>query len=154
MMRKVAAMLGLALACTCIRAPAAEPLDAYQLLMWQSRTPVQMEGLKRLGFTGTALIAGGGRIDPAALATRIGSGLPWYLENIATDFLAPYHRYTPGKPVTWLFDAAKARRRAEPTDPVRPGLAGRRRRPAHRARAQPGPIPSAVLQPGRRSWHR
>ena len=45
-----------------------------------------------------------------------GAGLPWYVENIATDFLSPYHRYTPGKPVNWLFDATKARLRADPSD--------------------------------------
>ncbi len=95
---------------------AASPLDGYQLLMWQSHTQVEMEGLKRLGFTGTALIAHSEQIDPATLQARIASGLPWYLENIATDFLAPYHRFTPGKPVTWLFEAAKARRRANPSD--------------------------------------
>jgi hypothetical protein len=90
--------------------------DSYQVIMWQERTPAQVEGLARLGFTGTKLRATGGQIDPAELAHHRQSGLPWYLENIATDFYSPYHRYTPGKPVTWLFDAAKARRRADPAD--------------------------------------
>ncbi len=92
------------------------PWDTYQLIMWQTRTEAQMAGLKQLGFTGTKLMASGGHIDPAALRMATGSGLPWYLENIATDFLSPYHRYTPGKPVTWLFDAAKARRHDNPAD--------------------------------------
>ena len=95
---------------------AAAPFDTYQLIMWQERTPAQIEGMKRLGFTGTKLRATGGKVDPTELAEREASGLPWYLENVATDFYAPYHRYTPGKAVTWLFDAAKARRRAEPSD--------------------------------------
>ena len=94
----------------------AAPFDTYQLIMWQERTPAQLEGLKQLGFTGAKLRATGGQIDPAELAAHVASGLPWFLENIATDFYAPYHRYTPGKAVTWLFDAAKARRRQNPAD--------------------------------------
>jgi len=98
-------------------APAlAAPFDTYELIMWQERTPAQIDGMKRIGFTGTKLRATSGRIDPAELAAHIASGLPWYLENIATDLYAPYHRYTPGKSVTWLFDAAKAQRRANPAD--------------------------------------
>ena len=97
-------------------AAAAGPFDQYQLIMWQERTPVQLDGLKRLGFTATKLRATGGEIDAAELAKHEASGLPWYLENIATDFYAPYHRYVPGRSVTWLFDQAKARRRADPAD--------------------------------------
>lgn len=97
-------------------ARAAERWPEFELLMWQDHSAEQIAGLARMGFTGTKLIASGGRIDPAALATRRASGLPYYLENIGTDFYAPYHRYTPGRGVTWLFDAAKARRRADPGD--------------------------------------
>ncbi len=110
-------LLAALVACSLLPVQAlAGPWDSYQLIMWQNRTPAQMEGLKRLGFAGTALIASGGHIDGVTLAARIASGLPWYLENTATDFLAPYHRYVPGKTVTWLFEAAKARRRANPND--------------------------------------
>lgn len=84
--------------------------------MWQEHTPAEVAGLARLGFTATKLRGTGGIIDPSELAERQASGLPWYVENIATDFLSPYHRYTPGKPVTWLFEAAKARRRSDPSD--------------------------------------
>jgi hypothetical protein len=92
----------------------AAPFDEFQVIMWQDRTPAQTAGLARLGFTGTKLRGTGGRIDPLTLADRRASGLPWYVENIATDFYAPYHRSVPDKPVTWLFDAAKARLRADP----------------------------------------
>ena len=95
---------------------AAAPFDEYQLIMWQDRTPAQMQGLARLGFTAVKLRGTGGQIDPAELAAKQASGLRWYVENIATDFYAPYHRYTPGKTVTWLFDEAKARLRADPTE--------------------------------------
>jgi len=60
--------------------------------------------------------AGDGRTDPSKPAAGPASGLPWYVENIATDFYAPYHRYMPGKSVTWLFDTAKERLRAAPAD--------------------------------------
>jgi Beta-galactosidase len=90
--------------------------DEFQVIMWQDHTPAETAGLARLGFTGTRLNGSGGRIDPVRLAAAQARDLSWYVENIATDFLSPYHRYTPGKPVTWLFDAAKARLRADPTD--------------------------------------
>jgi hypothetical protein len=94
----------------------AAPFDQFQLIMWQDRTPAQVAGLKRLGFTATKVTGSGGRIDSATVAARQASGLPWYVENVGSDFYAPYHRYTPGKPVTWLFDAAKAHLRADRTD--------------------------------------
>ena len=90
--------------------------DDYQLIMWQDHPMAGMAGLARLGFTGVKLRGAGGRIDPADVAARREAGLPWFVENIATGFYAPYHRYTPGKPVTWLFDAARARRQQAPED--------------------------------------
>ena len=94
----------------------AAPWDTYQLIMWQSHTQPEYAGLKRLGFTGTAVTASGGVIGQAALQARVDSGMPWYLENTLTDFLSPYHRYIAGKSVTALFDALKARRRSDPGD--------------------------------------
>jgi len=108
----------LALACLAA-APAAadERWDEYQLIMWQDQPASALPGLQRLGFTGTKLIGNGGRIDAQALAERRASGLPYYLENIATDLYASYHRYTPGQAVTWRFERDRARRRANPADP-------------------------------------
>jgi hypothetical protein len=106
----------LALIVMWVSAAWAAHFDEFQVIMWQDRTPAQMSGLARLGFTGVRLGGTGGKIDPSRLAAVHSSGLPWYVENIATDFLSPYHRYTPGAPVTWLFDAAKARLLADPAD--------------------------------------
>ena len=91
--------------------------DEYQLIMWQGHPAAELPGLRRLGFTATMLNGNGGRIDPKLLAERRASGMPYYLENIATDFYASYHRYTPGQPVTWRFDRDRARRKADPADP-------------------------------------
>ncbi len=99
-----------------ISAARAAPFDTYQLIMWQEHTPAEVDGLKRLGFTATKLRATGGQTDPAELAAHRASGLPWYLENIATDLFATYHRYTPGKPVNWRYNEAVARHRADPAD--------------------------------------
>lgn len=90
--------------------------DDYQLIMWQDHGAGGMAGLARLGFSGVKLRGTGGQIDPDSVAARRRAGLPWFVENIATDFYAPYHRYTEGKPVTWLFDAARARRQQAPED--------------------------------------
>ena len=90
--------------------------DDYQLIMWQDHSVAAMAGLARLGFTGVKLRGAGGQIDPTDVAARREAGLPWYVENVATDFYAPYHRYTEGKSVTWLFDAARARRQQAPGD--------------------------------------
>jgi hypothetical protein len=98
-------------------APAiAAPFAEFEVIMWQDHTPAEMAGLSRLGFTGVKLMGTGGRIDASKLVAEQASGLPWYVENIATDFFSPYHRYTPGKPVTWLFDTTKARLFADPVD--------------------------------------
>lgn len=94
----------------------AERFDTYQLLMWQDRTEVQLDGLRALGFTGAKVRATGGVVDEAGLLQVRGRLPSFYLENLATDFYSPYHRYAEGKPVTWLFDALKAQLRADPAD--------------------------------------
>ena len=73
-----ALLRGAAVACMLHAGAAlAAPFDTYQLIMWQERTPQQIEGLKRLGFSATKLRATGGQVDPAELAAHIASGLPW-----------------------------------------------------------------------------
>ncbi len=112
------AALALCLAAGAAPAAAAEPSrwDDYQLIMWQDHDAGGMAGLARMGFTGVKLRGTGGQIDPADAAARRWAGLPWFVENIATDFYAPYHRATPGKSVSWLFDAARAQRQRAPGD--------------------------------------
>ncbi len=90
--------------------------DRWQVLMWQDRTPAQIEGLAALGFTGGMARASMSKVDGRKRAALQAAGLSFYLENIATDFYSAYHRYTPGRAVTWTFDAAKGRYRADPKD--------------------------------------
>src|SRR6266567_8738071 len=80
-----------------------DPWWDYQIIMWQPHTPEQNAALKNLGITGGEVIAK--RIDlsasggPSVKAQLIGdqtsaliaSNLPWYVDNTATDFYAPYH---------------------------------------------------------------
>src|SRR5580658_11176016 len=76
--------------------------------------------LRRLGVTGTMVMAdrGDGIGTPLEQQTPApqAAGLRWYIENIATDFYASYHRYTPGKDVNWRFVAAQEQYRANPSD--------------------------------------
>jgi hypothetical protein len=62
----------------------------------------------------------------AGMAPLRATNRRWYVENIATDFYSSYHRWHPDRPVTWLFDEAKRRRRENPADPTvnirEPGL--------------------------------
>jgi hypothetical protein len=80
-----------------------DPWWDYQIIMWQPHTPEQNAALKNLGITAGEVIAK--RIDlPASsgpsvreqligdqTSVLIASNLPWYVDNLATDFYAPYH---------------------------------------------------------------
>jgi hypothetical protein len=80
-----------------------DPWWDYQIIMWQPHTPEQNAALKNLGITAGEVIAK--RIDlPASSGASvreqligdqapdlIASNLPWYVDNIATDFYSPYH---------------------------------------------------------------
>jgi hypothetical protein len=104
---------------------AADPRwDTWQLMLWQDRSQAQLDGLRALGFTGAKLRGTSGAIDPAERAKRQRAGLPPYIENIATDFYAAYHRFVAGQAINAEFVAAHARYRAgDPTAFIRnPGL--------------------------------
>lgn len=92
--------------------------------MWQNHGPAALAGARRLGVT-AGLIPGVRAAVPAqALAGELtgeaavpqAAGLGFYVENIATDYYAAYHRWQPDRPVTWLFDQAQARHQADPAD--------------------------------------
>lgn len=109
-----------ALACALVLAsPAFGSWDSFEIIEWQRRDAAQLKTLRGLGVTAVMVMADrdgtGIPLDRQTPAPR-GAGLRWYVENIATDFYASYHRYTPGKLVNWRFIAAQERLRANPGD--------------------------------------
>ncbi len=118
----LAALLGAA-------APArAAPWTDYRVIMWQDQTPEAYRALAAIGVDAAAVSwrnVGTEKLD-RALAPLRAAGLGWYFENVATDFYASYHRWTPGKPVNWRFLETKRRYKANPDDPTvfyrEPGL--------------------------------
>ena len=86
--------------------------DDYQIIQWQQRDTPVYAALKRLGVTGAMVTAnrdGTGVPVERQYAPMLAAGLPWYVENIATDFYSAYHRWFTDRPVNWLFNAAQRR---------------------------------------------
>lgn len=95
----------------------------FHAIMWQPQTAAGYRALHRLGVDAGKSFGFRGPVVaaeiPARLAPLTETGTRFYLENLATDFYAPYHRWTPDHPsVTWLFEQTKARYRANPADPT------------------------------------
>ena len=91
----------------------------YQVIMWQDQSPAALAGLHALGIT--AVKSSYSSYTPSATAQDrirpfVAAGVRWYVENIATDFYASYHRWMPDFPVTWRFAQAKALHRERPDD--------------------------------------
>jgi hypothetical protein len=100
----------------------AEPWDDYRIVMWQDAAPPRAAALRALGVSGGKVLGIRTPFTQADVNTRVAplvaGGLRWYVENIATDFYAPYHRWTPGHPheVSYLFTEAQRRHRENPAD--------------------------------------
>ncbi|HEY1614611.1 MAG TPA: alpha-amylase family protein [Rhizomicrobium sp.] len=79
----------------------------FQIIMWQDKTPAQYVALRALGVTAARIQANREGEDPSSAAAKAlpmqNAGLRSYVENIATDFYSPYHRWFPDKPVNWKF---------------------------------------------------
>ena len=92
----------------------------YQIILWQDQSPSRWAGLARLGVTAGRIFGTRGTVDPTKIPHEVAPfralKLRWYIENIATDFYAAYHRWHPDHPVTWLFDQAKNLRSRDPAD--------------------------------------
>jgi hypothetical protein len=93
--------------------PAPKPWNDYQIILWQPPSAGSMSVLRQLGISAGTLL---GRRDAPLEATAVAQavapfragGLGFYIENIATDYYAAYHRWTPDHPVTWHFNQARA----------------------------------------------
>ena len=94
----------------------------WQAMMWQTHTATARVTLRTLGVAGGQVLASRDTpYDSEAVAARmvplIAADARWYVENIATDFYANYHRWRPDRPsVTWLWDEAKRRHAENPAD--------------------------------------
>ena len=99
--------------------PADDPWSDYQIIMWQGQTPAGYATLKKLGITAGMVQADhrdAASTSMASLARLVNADLRCYLENIATDFYSPYHKWYDGRAVNWRFLEAKQRYWANPRD--------------------------------------
>jgi len=100
--------------------PTGDPWNDYHIIMWQDQNAAQYATLKKIGVDAGRAIwrAQGEKQFADVVAPFRAAGMGWYAENIATDFYASYHRWTPGKPVNWRFLDAQRRYRENPRDPA------------------------------------
>ena len=95
----------------------------WHAIMWQGRDAAAYRILQTLGVgAGKAIASRAMPYDPATVdqqtAPLIAADSRWYVENIATDFYANYHRWRPDHPsVTWLWDETRRRQRENLADP-------------------------------------
>jgi hypothetical protein len=101
-------------------APTARDWKNFEIIMWQPQPAKAWKALRRMGVSAGTLTAS--RDQPptpqlfaSRLAPLLATGTPFYVENIATDFYAAYHRWQPDHPGTWLFDQARAQFGRDPT---------------------------------------
>jgi len=100
-----------------IAPPADHPWSDYQIIIWQGQTPAGYATLKKLGITAGMVETNhrvGASTYTASLAPLIDADLRCYLENIATDFYSPYHKWYDDRPANWRFLEAKQRYWANP----------------------------------------
>ena len=101
-------------------APGDNSWSDFQIMMWQPQSPTQYRTLREIGITGgmvETIHDGRNMPDIAQMGRLLQARLPWYVENIATDFYSPYHRwYGPDRPVNWRFTALKDRLLQAPDD--------------------------------------
>jgi hypothetical protein len=107
-------------AATFIATPSDRGWSDYQIIMWQGQTPAGYATLKKLGVT-AGMLETNHRDEraiytPSDLARLVDADLRCYLENIATDFYSPYHRWDDERPANWRFLDAKQRYSASPRD--------------------------------------
>jgi len=98
--------------CCAPRAASAGTWDDYNILMWQRHTVPGYRALQTINVNAAMVYAKTGQIDAEGLARVRAAGVPFYLENIATDIFSPYHLAGSNK----LYMAAKAEYAADPTN--------------------------------------
>jgi hypothetical protein len=102
-----------------IVSPADRPWSDFQIIMWQEQTRAGYAALKGLGVTAGMVHPGGSNTATAEpIDFLLENDMRWYLENIATDFYSPYHRWSGDRPKNWKFLEAIKRYRDNPLDPA------------------------------------
>jgi hypothetical protein len=101
-----------------IARPADDGWSDYRIITWQSHEPQQDRMLNQLGVNGAMVEArkSGSPLDSSAIASPLRNDWRWYVENIATDFYSPYHRWFADHPVNWRFLKTKELHRRDPAD--------------------------------------
>jgi len=81
----------------------------FQVIMWHDETPAQFAALKAIGISAA-------RLAENETDALLHDDLRWYIENIATDFYAAYHRWFADRPVNWRFEEVKKLYKKNPLD--------------------------------------
>lgn len=80
----------------------------YQVIMWQPHEAEGYAALKELGVSaGKTYYTTDEDFFAGMVNPLLDADLPWYVENIATDFYSAYHRWHPEKPNNWRFLEAR-----------------------------------------------
>src|SRR5262249_30899930 len=92
----------------------------YRVILWQAVEAAQGATLRGWGVTAGKVLGNrddaGPPLDQEKIAPLLDADLQWYVENIATDFYSPYHRWFPNHPVNWRFLQVQKRYRDNPDD--------------------------------------
>jgi hypothetical protein len=102
-----------------IVSPADHPWSDFQIIMWQEQTRAGYAALKGLGVTAGMVHPWQlNSVTPDPTAPLLDNDMRWYLENIATDFYSPYHRWSGDRPKNWKFLEVKKHYQDNPLDPA------------------------------------
>ncbi len=110
-----------------VATPPAAGWTNWRTIAWQVRGPAQLAAIAAMDGGGPAQTGGQvaptreGPLTAASVATRVApylaTGERFFVENIATDLYAAYHRWLPDRAVNAAFVAAQVRHKAAPADP-------------------------------------
>jgi hypothetical protein len=94
-----------------IARPPDRPWWDYMIIMWQDGSAEHFNGLQKVGVN-----AGKSRESSSVLPeSLLKNNLPWYVENMATDFYSEYHRYRKDRPYNWSLLQAKELYKKDPS---------------------------------------
>jgi hypothetical protein len=105
-----------------IAAPADRPWSDFPIMIWHEQTAAGYAALKRRGTTG-GMVESDNRSESGTymhdqLERLLDANLRFYVENIATDFYSPYHKFAGDRPPNWRFTELRARHHNNPLDPT------------------------------------